>query len=263
MQAILAIGGSDSSAGAGIQADIKAIAANGGYGVSAVTAVTAQNTRGVNASMPMPPELVEAQIAAVFEAFDVAAVKSGMLVDRKRVVAVAEALRRRGAPHYVLDPVMNASSGHPLLESDAAAVLLNELAPLAELVTPNVPEIERMTGHPVHSLEDARHAGKSLIDQGCRAVLVKGGHLEEAPATDLLVTRDAEHLFPGHPLCTAGASGTGCTYASAIATLLGRGASLIDAIGRAKQYVTEAIRHGGAVGQGSGPMDHFHAMRTT
>ncbi len=261
MQAILTIGGSDSSAGAGIQADIKTIAANGAYGLTVVTAVTAQNARAITASTPMPSHLITAQCAAAFEAFDIAAVKSGMLVDRERIGAIAKALRRWGAPHYILDPVMNASSGYPLLKPDAVATLLDELAPMAELITPNVPETERITGRPIRTLEDARKAARLLVERGCKAVLVKGGHLVEAPATDLLVTAGTERLFPGQPVPTAGASGTGCAYSAAIATHLGRGEPLLDAIGKAKHYVTEAIRLGPAIGEGAGPMDHFHATR--
>ena len=260
MKAILTVAGSDSSGGAGIQADLKTIAANGAYGLTVVTAVTAQNARAVNATLPVPANLIAAQFAAVFEAFDIAAVKSGMLVDRERVAAVAEELRNRGAPNYVLDPVITSSSGYPLLERDAVAAMLNDLAPLAKLVTPNVPELELMTGRPVRTLADARAAAAVLIDRGCRAVLVKGGHLAAAPATDLLVTRGMDQAFAGEFLPTPGTSGTGCAFSSAIATFLGRGESLTDAIDKAKCYVTAAIRHGPAVGRGVGPMDHFHAM---
>ena len=260
MKAILTVAGSDSSAGAGMQADLKTIAANGAYAVTVVTAVTAQNARAVTATMPVPAHVVTAQFAAAFEAFDIAAVKSGMLVDVDCVAAVARALRNWSAPHYVLDPVIVSSSGHPLLDAGAVTSVLDKLAPMAELVTPNVPEIEMLTGRRVRTLDDARDAGTVLLERGCRAVLVKGGHLEEAPATDLLVTPAGEHVFPGELVPTAGASGTGCTYAAAIATHLGRGAPLIDAIERGKRYVTDAIRHP-AFGAGAGPMDHFHALR--
>ena len=263
LPAILAVAGSDSSAGAGVQADIKSIAANGGYGLTAVTAVTAQHALGVTACMPVDPDVVTAQIAAAFEAFEIAAVKTGMLADRKRVTAVAGAFRTRGAPHYVLDPVLATSSGHPLLEPDAVGALLDELAPLAELVTPNVPEAELLSGRAVRTPGDARHAARTLIERGCRAVLVKGGHLEGAPATDLLVTPDIEHSFAGQFVPTSGASGTGCSLSAAIATHLARGETLIDAIGRAKRYITDSIRHGPAVGRGAGPMDHFHAQRAS
>ena len=261
MRAILTVAGSDSSGGAGIQADLKTIAANGGYGLTVVTAVTAQNARAVKASMPVPAHLIAAQFAAVFEAFDIAAVKSGMLVDRERIAAVAEALRGRGAPNYVLDPVVTASSGYPLLEQDAVAAMLGDLAPMAKLVTPNVPELELMTGRSILTLEDARAAAAVLIDRGCRAVLVKGGHLPEAPATDLLVTPDMEQAFAAEFIPTAGASGTGCAYSSAIATFLGHGEKLVVAIENAKRYVTGAIRRGPAIGRGAGPMDHLYSMR--
>lgn len=261
LPAILTVAGSDSSAGAGVQADLKSIAANGGYGLTAVTAVTAQHARAVTACMPVEPDVVAAQIAAAFEAFEISAVKSGMLADRVRVTAVAGALRRRAAPHYVLDPVMTSSSGHALLEPDAVAAVLEELAPMAELLTPNVPEAELLSGRSVRTLAEARNAALALLDRGCRAVLVKGGHLAEAPATDLLVTPDIEHRFVGEFVPTPGASGTGCSYSAAIATHLGRGEALIDAIGKAKRYITGAIRHSPVAGQTAGPMDHFHAMR--
>ena len=259
--AILTVAGSDSSAGAGIQADLKAIAANGAYGLTAVTAVTAQSPGAVTACMPVDSHVIAAQIAAAFEGFEIAAVKSGMLVDRTRVTAVAGAFRARAAPHYVLDPVMTSSSGYPLLEPDAVTAVLDELAPMAELVTPNALEAELLTGRPVRSLSDARDAAAALIEGGCRAVLVKGGHIAEAPATDLLVTPDLEQVFVGEFVPTSGASGTGCTYSAAIATHLGRGENLIDAIDKAKRYVTGAIRRGPAIGRGAGPMDHFYAMR--
>ena len=261
MKAILTVAGSDSSAGAGIQADLKTIAACGAYGLTALTAVTAQNASGVRASMAMPADLIEAQIAAAFDGCEITAVKSGMLVDRERVATVARALGRRGAPHYVLDPVIASSTGHVLLQDDAINVLLDELAPLAELVTPNVPEVERMTGQRVRTLDDARTAAATLLHRGCRAVLIKGGHLEAAPATDLLVTARGERVFPGAPVPTPGASGTGCTYSAAIATHLAHGADLIDAIEAAKRFVTDAIRNGPALGTGPGAMDHFHAFR--
>ena len=154
------------------------------------------------------------------------------------------------------------SSGHTLLEPDAVAAVLDELAPLAQLVTPNVPELETMTGRSVRSLQDARHAAATLIERGCRAVLVKGGHLAAAPATDLLVTPEGERRFAGEFVPTPGASGTGCAFSAAIATHLGHGETLIDAIEAAKRYVTAAIRHGPAVGGGAGPVDHFHALRS-
>ena len=261
MKAILTVAGSDSSAGAGIQADLKTIAANGAYGLTAVTAVTAQSPDKVTASMPVPTDIIAAQIAAAFETFDVAAVKTGMLVDRERVTAVAAAFADRSVPHYVLDPVMTSSSGFALLEPDAVTAVLDRLAPMAELVTPNIPEIEMMTGRSVRTLDEAREAAAALLERGCRAVLVTGGHLAAAPATDLLVTPDIEHEFTGDFVPTPGASGTGCTYSAAIATHLGRGENLIDAIGKAKRYVTDTIRHGPALGRGAGPMKHFHAMR--
>jgi hydroxymethylpyrimidine/phosphomethylpyrimidine kinase len=258
---VLTIAGSDSSAGAGIQADLKAISANGGYGASALTAVTAQNTRGVTAAAELDLGLIRAQIDAVFDDLRVAAVKTGMLSSAGVIHIVAKALRDHRPPRYVLDPVMISKTGFPLLQAEAVTALREELLPLATLVTPNVHEARALTGLPVRTPAEAAAAGRRLVEAGAAAVLVKGGHLEEAPAMDVLVTPDGVRVFPGEHVDARHTHGTGCTYSAAIATQLAHGRSLPDAIERAKAYVTEAIRGGLPVGQGIGPTDHFYYLR--
>ena len=258
---VLTIAGSDSSAGAGIQADLKAISANGGYGASVITAITAQNTRGVTAAAEVDLDLIRAQADAVFGDLQVAAVKTGMLASAGVIATVAKVLRDHRPPHYVLDPVMISKTGFPLLQPEAISALDELLLPLATLVTPNVHEAKALTGLEVRTPAQAEAAGRQLVAAGARAVLVKGGHLEVERATDILVTREGVRVFRGEPVDAVHTHGTGCTYSAAIATHLAHGRSLEDAIVRAKAYVTEAIRGGLPVGQGIGPTDHFFYLR--
>jgi hydroxymethylpyrimidine/phosphomethylpyrimidine kinase len=258
---VLTIAGSDSSAGAGIQADLKAISANGGYGASVITAITAQNTRGVTAAAELDLDLIRAQADAVFDDLPVAAVKTGMLASAGVIETVAKALRDHRAPHYVLDPVMISKTGFPLLRAEAVGALREALIPLATLLTPNVHEAQALAGLPVRTLAEAEAAGRRLVAAGAQAVLVKGGHLEERRATDVLVTPAGVRIFPGEHVDARHTHGTGCTYSAAIATQLAHGRSLEDAIARAKAYVTEAIRAGLPIGQGIGPTDHFFYLR--
>ena len=258
---VLTIAGSDSSAGAGIQADLKAIAANGGYGACVITAVTAQSTRGVTAAAELDLDLIRAQADAVFGDLKVAAVKTGMLASAAVIETVAKVLRDWRPPHYVLDPVMVSKTGFALLRPEAVAALGEALLPLATLVTPNVHEAQALTGIRIRTLAEAEEAGRRLVAAGAPAVLVKGGHLEERPATDVLVTPTGVRIFSGEHVDARHTHGTGCTYSAAIATQLAHGRSLEDAIVRAKAYVTEAIRAGLPVGQGIGPTDHFFYLR--
>jgi hydroxymethylpyrimidine/phosphomethylpyrimidine kinase len=258
---VLTIAGSDSSAGAGIQADLKAISANGGYGASVITAITAQNTRGVTAAAELDLDLIRAQADAVFGDLRVAAAKTGMLASAAVIETVAKVLRDYRPPHYVLDPVMVSKTGFPLLRPEAVGALREALLPLATLLTPNVHEARALTGLPVRTPAEAEAAGRQLLAAGAGAVLVKGGHLEERPATDVLVTREGVRVFPGEHLDARHTHGTGCTYSAAIATQLAHGRPLEEAIARAKAYVTEAIRGGLPVGQGIGPTDHFFYLR--
>jgi hydroxymethylpyrimidine/phosphomethylpyrimidine kinase len=239
---ILTIAGSDSSGGAGIQADLKAIAANGGYGASVITAITAQNTLGVTAAEPVAVPLVIAQMRAVFEDLDVAAAKTGMLATREIVEAVAGELKRFAPPFLVVDPVMISKTGFALLPPDCVDALRTALLPLATVVTPNVHEAKALAGIPIVTVDDAVEAGRRLVAAGAQAALVKGGHLASSPGTDVLV-------------------GTGCTYSAAIATQLGAGIPLEEAVAQAKRFVTGAIKAGVAVGGGTGPTDPFFAAR--
>jgi len=258
---VVTIAGSDSSGGAGIQADLKAIAANGGYGASVLTAITAQNTMGVMAAEPVPLPLIRAQLDAVFDDLTVAAVKTGMLADEEIVLLVAEALRARRPARYVCDPVMISKTGFSLLAAGCAAALRRELLPLATLVTPNTHEARELAGMPVETVAQAEEAGRRILETGAAAVLVKGGHLGERPGTDVLVTPEGVRHFPGEWHDTPHTHGTGCTYSAAIATQLARGRPLAEAIALAKEFLTEAIRGGLAVGRGRGPTDPFFFLR--
>ena len=260
MQIVLTVAGSDSGAGAGIQADLKSISANGGYGLSVLTSVTAQNTKAITAAMPLPVELIDAQFAAIYDDFQPAAVKSGMVADIDRINAVGAALDRYITPNYVLDPVMVATSGDPLLEENAVVAVLTVLVPHAHLVTPNIREAEIMAEQTIETLGDARQAGRRILERGCGAVLIKGGHLDAMPATDLLISRESERQYEGEFIDTTSTHGTGCTYSAAIATHLAHGSPLPEAIARAKRYITEAIRAGLPLGGGSGPTDHFYFL---
>jgi len=260
MKQVLTIAGSDSGGGAGIQADIKAMSANGVYALSVITAVTAQNTEEVIEVFELPASIVEAQIDAVFDDFDIAAVKIGMLSSAEIVKVVAKMLRPQNVTNLIVDPVMVAKSGHSLLKPDAIEALTHELVPMALLITPNVHEAERLSGLPITSLADARQAAKAIHKLGCQNVLIKGGHLLTERATDLLYDGRFFNVFKGEYIDTPHTHGTGCTYASAIAAQLARGKALPDAVQTAKTYVTEAIRHGLAIGHGKGPTNHFYFL---
>lgn len=258
---IVTIAGSDSGGGAGIQADLKSIAANGGFGASVVTAVTAQNTQEVVASMDLPPDMIEHQLRAVFSDLPVAAVKTGMLGSTNILRTVASFLRGAQAPSLVVDPVMVSKSGFRLLEENAILALREDLLPLALVVTPNRSEAEILSGVRVRNEADAREAGLRILEAGCKAVLIKGGHIDAFQSTDYLITARGCRAFAGERITTKTTHGTGCTYAAAIATWLALGLSLEDAVQRSKTYVTAAIRHGLAIGAGYGPTDHFWFLR--
>ncbi|RNF32970.1 bifunctional hydroxymethylpyrimidine kinase/phosphomethylpyrimidine kinase [Paracoccus methylarcula] len=260
---ILSIAGSDPSGGAGIQADLKAISANGGYGMAAITALTAQNTRGVSAVHMVPPDFVAAQIGAVFDDIRVDAVKIGMLGDAAVIAAVARALEGRDCP-VVLDPVMVAKGGDRLLAVEAVEALRGLLIPRATVITPNLPEAADLLG----CAEARDRAGmeaqaRALLELGPQAVLLKGGHLAGAESPDLLVDANRALWLEGRRHATRNGHGTGCSLSSALAARLPLSERLEDAVMEAKSYVYKALIASDRllVGQGHGPLDHFWALR--
>lgn len=260
LKQVLTIAGSDSGGGAGIQADIKAMSANGVFAMSVITAITAQNTQEVTEVFELPPSIIAAQIDAVFDDFDVAAVKIGMLPSAAAVETVARLLKPQRVANLVVDPVMISKSGHPLLKPDAAESMKTQLFPLALLVTPNIHEAQQLSGIEIKALADARRAAKVIQGFGCQHVLIKGGHLIAERATDLLYDGRFFTVFRSEYIETPHTHGTGCSFASAIAAHLARGKSLNDAVQTAKTYLTEAIRHGLAIGHGTGPTNHFYFL---
>ncbi len=259
MKNLLTIAGSDSSGGAGIQADLKAFSACGTYGMSVITALTAQNTQGVSAIHDVPAQFVVAQLEAVFSDIRVDGVKVGMLSRPDILEAVASFLKAHPTKVLVVDPVMVSKSGHHLLQPEAVELLSRRLLPLAGLVTPNLPEAEALTGLTIRTLAEMETAGKRLLQMGARAVLVKGGHRSEG-ASDVLVTAQGSVVFSGERLDAKHTHGTGCSLSSACAALWARTGNLEDSIRQAKAYVTEGIRFGLAVGKGIGPIHHFHGL---
>ena len=255
----MTIAGSDSGGGAGIQADLKTFAALGVYGTSTLTAITAQNTIGVTDIHEIPTHIIAAQIEAVMADIGADAVKTGMLASSAIVEVVAEEVKRHRVSALVVDPVMVAKSGDPLLQEDAVNALRSRLVPLATVVTPNVPEAEALTGMKITSEADVRRAAAMILDMGAGAVVVKGGH-REGPATDLFYDGFHFQEFTAPRIDTCNTHGTGCTFASAVAAGLARGMDVIDAVTLAKEYVTEAIRRSFDVGQGHGPLNHFYKL---
>jgi hydroxymethylpyrimidine/phosphomethylpyrimidine kinase len=260
MKQVLTIAGSDSGGGAGIQADIKAMSANGVFALSVITAITAQNTEEVTDVFELPPSIIAAQLDAVFDDFDIAAVKTGMLSSAEIIRVVVNLLKPQNVTNLVVDPVMASKSGHALLKPDAIDALKNELIPLALVVTPNIHEAQRLSGIEITSLADARRAAKVIHRFGCKHVLIKGGHFLAERATDLLYDGRFFNVFKGEYIDTPHTHGTGCTFASAIAAQLARGKSVPDAVQTAKAYLTEAIRHALAIGHGRGPTNHFYFL---
>jgi hydroxymethylpyrimidine/phosphomethylpyrimidine kinase len=260
MPQALTIATSDSGGGAGIQADIKAIQANGVFALSALVAVTAQNTKTVTLIHALPREVIEAQIDAVFDDFTIGGVKTGMLFSAEIVKVVSDKLRAFAVNNLVVDPVMISKSGHVLLKPDAVARMTRELFPLATIVTPNIHEAQQLADMPIGSLNEAKEAAQRIRRFGCRTVLIKGGHLAAAPATDLFYDGRRFTELPGEWIDTPHTHGTGCTYSAAIAAQLAKGTPLPEAVRIAKRYVTEAIRHGLAIGHGHGPTHHFYFL---
>lgn len=258
---VLTIAGSDSCGGAGIQADIKTISALGCYAASAITAVTVQNTCGVSAVHPVPPEIVGAQIRSVAGDLSLDAIKIGMVTEGKIIEAIAEALAPCHAP-VVFDPVLVSSSGTTLTETEALDLLRRRLIPLCFLLTPNLPETEILSGIKVRTDNDRLAAGRAILSLGCKAVLIKGGHLSGNDTEDLLLTADEPeriYRFHGTRIASKNTHGTGCTLSSAIAAHIALGYNLPDAVSKSKEYLTQALKEGKdvVVGQGCGPLNHF------
>lgn len=254
----LTIAGSDSGGGAGIQADLKTFTALGVYGMSVLTSITAQNTRGVLGIFDLPPEFVKSQLVAVLSDIGVDAVKTGMLSTAEIIEVVSSTLKEFKVHHLVVDPVMRAKSGDRLLQPDAEQALRKKLFPCALLVTPNIPEAEALTGRRVTRIEDMKECARMIHDNGPQAVLIKGGHIEQAKeAVDILFDGQTFYEFVSPRIVTKNTHGTGCTYAAAITSYLARGEELLQSITFAKDYVTGAIRHSFSLGTGHGPLNHF------
>ncbi|HVT55347.1 MAG TPA: bifunctional hydroxymethylpyrimidine kinase/phosphomethylpyrimidine kinase [Xanthobacteraceae bacterium] len=259
----LTIAGSDSSGGAGIQADLKTFSALGVYGASVIAALTAQNTKGVSGIFDVAPEFVRAQMDAVYSDLDVGAAKIGMLGRAEVIEAVAEGLATYKAKNVVLDPVMVATSGDLLLRPDAVETLKKRLIPLALVVTPNLAEAAALSGEAPAQDEDVlARQGAAIMKLGAGSVLVKGGHFENAEATDILVDKNGIRRFTARRVDSKNTHGTGCTLSSAIAAALARGMPLVESIALAKKFVSEAIGASGEIkiGEGRGPVHHFHAL---
>lgn len=261
MRSVLAIAGSDSSGGAGVQADLKTLAALGVYGTCAITAITAQSTTGVAAVYELPPQIVAAQMEAVVTDIRPDAVKTGMLSSAAIIEVVAAKVREYSLPHLVVDPVMVSKSGARLLREDAIQALRDLLFPLAEVVTPNIPEAEALVGRGLKDEDGIREAAREIAAMGPQNVVIKGGHREGRAAIDLLFDGRDFHAYTAEWVGTTSTHGTGCTFASAIAAHLALGAAVPEAVGRAKDYLTEALRHAYPVGHGRGPVDHFWRWR--
>ena len=255
---VLSIAGSDSSGGAGIQADIKAVTALGGYASTAITAITVQNTKGVSAVHPVPTDIVAGQIEAVLTDVGADAIKTGMLATAEVIETVIKALDEHGDPiiPLVVDPVMVATSGDRLIDEAAIEAVRDRLLPRATLITPNVPEAEALTGGKIEDMESQQAAAEMLLEMGARAALVKGGHMEGDIIIDVLATRNGVRLFTRPRIRTRQTHGTGCTLASAIAALLAQGLPMDRAVEEAGDYLHEAIQRAPGFGEGYGPVNH-------
>ena len=259
---VLVVAGSDSGGGAGIQADIKTVTALGGYAATAITALTAQNTQGVFGVFPVPPDFIQQQMRLVLDDIGADCIKTGMLHSREVIAAVVEVLASH-APDIpmVVDPVMVAKGGAPLLQASAVDAVRTLLLPRASVITPNLPEAETLLGAKIAGADDMRGAAKALLAIGPKAVLLKGGHLAGDRIIDVLIAADgSERTFENARIDTPHTHGTGCTLASAIATGLAQRLPLVDAVARARDYVLKAIRTAPGFGHGHGPLNHGHTL---
>jgi hydroxymethylpyrimidine/phosphomethylpyrimidine kinase len=253
----MTIAGSDSGAGAGIQADLKTFAALGVYGTSAITAITAQNTVGVSAVLALKAKLVAAQIDAIVNDIGAHALKTGMLANAPIIEVVAKKIADHRLKHVVVDPVMVATSGDLLIQENAVHALRRKLIPLAAVVTPNIPEAEALTGMKLRSLEDSKEAARQIVRMGAKSVVIKGGHLK-GPAIDLFYDGRKFTELRAPRIRTKNTHGTGCTFSAAIAAYLARGETLDHALALAKKFITQALRSSFTIGAGHSPVHHFY-----
>ena len=259
---VLIIAGSDSGGGAGIQADIKTVTMLDAYALTAITALTAQNTKGVFGVLPIPPDFIRRQIEVVLDDIGADAVKTGMLHDAAVIEAVAAVLEDRAvAIPLVVDPVMVAKGGARLIEPGAIDALKTRLIARAAMLTPNLPEAEILCGRPIGNFAEMQGAAQALLSLGCRAVLLKGGHLADDTVYDVLATGAGSRVWQSPRFATRHTHGTGCTLASAIAAGLAQGLDVEDAVDRARDYVQRAIASAPGLGRGHGPLDHAHPLR--
>ncbi|MEJ2655912.1 MAG: bifunctional hydroxymethylpyrimidine kinase/phosphomethylpyrimidine kinase [Desulfobacterales bacterium] len=257
MRVALTIAGSDSSGGAGIQADLKTFQAHGVFGMSAVTAVTVQNTQKVYDIQEIHPKIVYDQITCLFDDIEIHAVKIGMVSSIELIQAISKALISVKPPAVVLDPVMISKSGYRLLKKDARDALVRYLFPLAEVITPNIYEAQALIGHKIHNIDDMKSAALDILELGAKKVVVKGGHLGEEQATDILYDGQEFKKLQSHRILTKNTHGTGCTFSSAIAANIALGYPFFEAVTLAKIYITGAIEHAISIGKGHGPTHHF------
>jgi hydroxymethylpyrimidine kinase/phosphomethylpyrimidine kinase/thiamine-phosphate diphosphorylase len=260
---VMTVAGSDSGGGAGIQADLKTISLLGSYGSSVITALTAQNTRGVNGIHAVPPDFVEEQLMTVLSDIPVDIIKTGMLFSAHIIDIVAATIELNRLPLLILDPVMIAKGGTSLIDKDAVSCLKHRLLPLAYLITPNIPEAERLCGIDIIDEQGMQQAARAIHRMGCRNVLIKGGHLGDGNSVDILFDGSAFIRYPAQRILTRNTHGTGCTMASAIATFLAQGEPLQIAVSRAKEFITNAIRLAQTLGKGHGPVNHYMSALTS
>ena len=260
MKTALTIAGSDSSGGAGIQADIKTMIVNGVYAMSAISALTAQNTTGVMDIMEVTPKFLKEQLEAVITDIRPDAIKVGMVSSSKLIEVIVEEIQKHQLKNIVVDPVMVSTSGAPLLQEEAMDALCNQLFPLADVITPNIPEAEILTGHPIRTVEDMEQAATDMHEKYACSILLKGGH-KINDANDLLVTQNGMTWFKGKRIDNPNTHGTGCTLSSAIASNLAKGYSMEDSVQYAKNYISLALEDMLDLGKGSGPMNHGFAIK--
>ncbi len=261
MKTVLTIAGSDSIGGAGIQADIKSISANGCYAMSVITSVTAQNTLGVNGVFNIPADFVRKQLDSVFDDIRPDAVKIGMLPNKEIINTVADVLSERYAENIVVDTVMISTSGHRLMAEEAVTALIERIFPIAAVVTPNIFETEVISGMEIETDEDIKNAAVRIRNKGCLSVLIKGGH-RKGNADDLLYDGNEFSIYRNAMIDNPNTHGTGCTLSSAIAANLAKGYSTSESVGNAKKYLTGAIADGLDIGKGCGPLNHFYRLST-